>query len=115
MYLIEGVLSEETVFRRNTPVRQGIESLVNEALSALIAAGASPKDYVQVSLRRPQEYTEPEIILVVLVSDGYMEVLDDEDSGHEGIRPSDISDRQQSAQPTGLKLLTDELGIKTEN
>lgn len=111
MYLIEGVLSGETFFRRNTPVRQGIESLVNEALSALIAAGASPKDYVQVSLRHP----EPEVILVVLVSDGYMEVLDEEDWGHEGIRPSDISDRQRSAQPTGLNPLTDELGIKTEN
>lgn len=106
MYLIEGVLSGTPVYRKNTPAREGLESLVNEALSALKAAGASPTDYVQVSVSHPKDYTEPEIILIVLVSDGYIEILSPEDTG----QLADLSGTSERS--AGLSELTDELGIR---
>jgi hypothetical protein len=109
MYLIEGVLSGTPVYRKNTPAREGLESLVNEALSALKAAGASPTDYVQVSVSHPKDYTEPEIILIVLVSDGYIEILSPEDTGQLAGFSGTSGTSEQSA---GLSELTDELGIR---
>jgi hypothetical protein len=106
MFFIEGVISGTPVYRKNTPARAGLESLVNEALSALIAAGAAPTDYVQVSYSHPKDYTEPEIILIVLVSDGYIEILDHEDTG----QLAELSGSSEKL--SGLSELTDELGIR---
>ena len=66
----------DLVFRRNTPSRRGVDTLINEGLSALMAAGAAARDYVEVLQYFPDE-GDAEVLSVIFVSDGYVEILDD--------------------------------------
>jgi hypothetical protein len=72
MFSIEGYMDGELVFRRNTPSRRGVESLINEGLSALMAANAAPRDYIEV-LEYFVDDPEPDVLSIVFVSDGYID------------------------------------------
>tara|TARA_A200000159_G_C7319333_1_gene338121 strand:+ start:687 stop:1016 length:330 start_codon:yes stop_codon:yes gene_type:complete len=76
MFSIEGYIDGDLVFRRNTPSRRGVDTLINEGLSSLMAAGAAARDYIEVLQYYPDEQ-DPEVLSVIFVSDGYVDILDD--------------------------------------
>jgi hypothetical protein len=77
MFSIEGYIDGDLVFRRNTPSRRGVDTLINEGLSSLMAAGAAARDYIEVLQYYPDE-PDPEVLSVIFVSDGYVDILDEE-------------------------------------
>ena len=85
MYSIEGYMGGDLVFRRNTPSRRGVETLINEGLSALMAADAASRDYIEVLQFFQDDPENPEVLSITFVSDGYDEVIEPEDSDWDSV------------------------------
>ena len=95
MYSIEGYMGGDLVFRRNTPSRRGVDTLINEGLSALMAAGAGARDFIEVLQYYPDD-AEPEVLSVIFVSDGYIDILDDESEDYLEVSEEILSRESES-------------------
>ncbi len=85
MYSIEGYMGGDLVFRRNTPSRRGVETLINEGLSALLAAKAANRDYIEVLQYFPEDPENPDVISITFVSDGYIDIIEPDESDWESV------------------------------
>jgi hypothetical protein len=107
MFSIEGYMDGDLVFRRNTPSRRGVDTLINEGLSALMAAGAAARDYVEVLQYFPDE-EGAEVLSVIFVSDGYVEILDNDTEDYVEVTEK-ILTRESESETTVFRSPLDEI------